>query len=494
MLKRRLSDYLHREIWQSSALHDNSLKGRFCSFLRVFSIILDGLTNNRLLSRSAALSYYSLIGLGPLLAIVVMVSGFILQRNEPNLAAHSLNRVLLFIAPPVAEFSRLDQQGIHDSTSASHTGLSAANNPKRLTPELNQDLVALINQVIESTRSGTVGIVGALLLIFIGIQLLTSIETTFNEIWGVRRGRSWFQRIVFYWTFISLGAILGFASVTLLSAATLVRFFDLLPFGEHVSHLFALAGPFLSSFLAMVLLYGFYRLIPNTKVKWKPALAGAIFVTLLLICNNYLSFLYVHRVITQQSLYGSLGIVPVLMIGLYIFWFFVLIGGQITYSIQNADLLTHQSAWNNISVHTRETVALAAFTLICRRFRDCREAYNSGELTDRIRVPGHILNESLNRLTDLGLVSIISTFDNDSENVVRYQPSRPLHNITLADFRSALECYGNNEGAELIHDVDPLITYYRNGFKNFTTSQLGSTSFEQLLNDHLPQPNPPPKQ
>ena len=99
-------------------------------------------------------------------------------------------------------------------------------------------------------------------------------------------------------------------------------------------------------------------------------------------------FSYVHRVITQQSLYGSLGIVPVFMIGLYIFWFFVLIGGQITYSIQNADLLTHQSAWNNISVHTRETVALAAFTLICRRFRDCREAYSSGELTDRIRVPG----------------------------------------------------------------------------------------------------------
>ncbi|MCH7814288.1 MAG: YihY/virulence factor BrkB family protein, partial [Planctomycetes bacterium] len=235
-------------------------------------------------------------------------SAEMLDRDDPQLAAASLNRVLQFIAPPVTEMSAI---GIDQTT-----GPDA---------HLDPELVKFLDQIIDSARSGTVGAVGLLLLIFISIQLLTSIEKTFNEIWGVQRGRSWFQRIVFYWTFISLGAVLGFTSVTLLSAATLAHLFDLLPYGAQLLIWFA---PLLSFLIVIALLVAFYRFIPNTAVHWRPALAGAFFVACLLFLNNYFSYIYVQRVITHQSLYGSLGIIPVLMIGLYIFWFFILIGGQ----------------------------------------------------------------------------------------------------------------------------------------------------------------------
>ncbi len=460
-LRHSLSDFLNRRIWQSAALGDRGLRGRLYALLRVFSIVLNGLTDNRLLSRSAALSYYSLIALGPLVAIAVMISGFVIDRDDPELAAASLNRVLQFIAPPVAEMSALG--------SDQPTGPDA-----RIDPEL----VKFLDQIIDSTRSGAVGAMGVLLLIFISIQLLTSIEKTFNEIWGVRRGRSWFQRIVFYWTFISLGAVLGFASVTLLSAATLARLFDLLPYGAQLLIWFA---PLLSFLLVIALLVAFYRFIPNTAVLWRPALAGAFFVTCLLFLNNYLSFIYVQRVITHQSLYGSLGIIPVLMVGLYIFWFFILTGGQITYSVQNANFLTNRQAWADISTHTRETLSLAAFLLICRRFKDCQPAPSAAELAEIIRAPSHLLNECYTRLCDLGWINAATKVEKDGSQTVRYQPARPLNNITLASFKESFEHYGNDTGAELIHEVDPLIDYYHRHLAALTPNELREKTIDTLL-------------
>ena len=480
-LKEASTDFLRRDIWSNSSLRLRGIKGRLYALLRVLSIILDGLANNRLLNRSAALSCYSLLGLAPLVAIIVMVSGFVLHRGEPDVAADGLNHILRFIAPPVAEFTRLQEDTLREAPSAAGSETGVPENPSIRSENLNEDLVALIEHIIDSARSGTVGVVGVLLLILIGIQLLTSIEGAFNEIWGIRRGRSWYQRVILYWSFISLGAILSSASITLLSASAHSPLLDFLPFGDQVSRLLTVAGPLLSFLIILLLFYGFYRLMPNTSVGRNAALVGAFFVTISLFLNNYLSFLYVQRVITQQSLYGSLGILPILMIGLYIFWFFVLIGGQITYSVQNSRSLTHQYAWNNISGHTQGIVSLAAFALICRRFRECGAPYSSSELGKRTRVPRHVLNQCLNRLVDLGFINTTSTIREDGVATVRYQPARPLDAITLGAFRSALESYGNNEGADLIQGADPIVGHYQRGLESLTNSRLGAETFEEVL-------------
>ena len=476
-LRRSLSDFLKRKIWQSSALADRGPRGRIYALLRIFSIILDGFTDNRLLSRSAALSYYSLIALGPLVAIVVMVSGYVIDQNDSDLTANSLNRILQFIAPPITEMSQIaDEQPAGNESPQSTYPTDPATDAR-----LNPQLVSFLDNIIGSARSGAVGAVGLLLLILIGIQLLTSIEKTFNEIWGVRRGRSWFQRTVFYWTFISLGAVLGLASVTLLSASTLAGLFNVLPYGDILSRLIIWLGPLLSFVMVMAVLIAFYRFIPNTSVLWRPALAGAFFVACLLFLNNYLSFIYVHRVITSQSLYGSLGIIPVLMVGLYIFWFFILIGGQITYSVQNADYLTNRQAWADISVHTRETLSLAIFLIICRRFKDCLTAPSASEIGEIIRAPSHLLNECFNRLCDLSWINPTTTTEKDGSQIVRYQPARPLNNITLAQFKQSLEHYGNDTGAELICESDPIIEYYLRHLDSLTPNELRDKTLDSLL-------------
>jgi len=75
--------------------------------------------------------------------------------------------------------------------------------------------------------------------------------------------------------------------------------------------------------------------IPNTKVRWSAALAGGVGGRLLFYLNNLLSVVYVSRVVSNSKIYGSLGLVPVFMIGLYAPWLILLFGAQVAYAYQN---------------------------------------------------------------------------------------------------------------------------------------------------------------
>ncbi len=317
----------------------------------------------------------------------------------------------------------------------------------------------------------------------IGVQLLTSIEKTFNEIWGVRGGRGWGHRVVFYWTFISLGAVLGIGSVTLLSASALAGVFQYLPFGmgERLAGLVFWAAP-LASFAALVfVLMSFYQFFPHTKVAWRPALAGAFLAAGLLILNNYASFIYIHRVITHKSLYGSLGIWPVLMIGLYIFWLIILLGGQLTYALQNVNCLTTQEAWNNISPRTREALHFAALLCAARRFHECRPPCAAADLARQFRVPENLLNECLGKLCELGWIAPVAAAEGEDGREIRYQPARPLNRIYLPEVRRSLAVSGNDKGYTLLRGCNPLLDQAMDFFQQTGPAELSSKNLEELL-------------
>src|SRR5579862_8772259 len=334
----KLSRLLKKEIWQPACLTDPSPRGRIYAVLRVISITVSGLFENKTASRAAALSFSSLLGLGPLVAIAVLVAGFVLDKNDPHVAVNTLHGVITFIAPSISEYEKFSDQGKAppppeaksdvvsaamlkinpaatatgpgpSATSAANPSASPAHAPPPGKVAVNEDLVQLINGFIAGSRSGTAGVVGALTLILIVLQLFTSIENAFNEIWGVRRGRSLVMRIVFYWTVLTLGAVLFFATVTALGAGTFINvFIEHLPLGSNLLDLLVALLPSLSIVVLILVLMLFYRFIPNTHVFWRAALIGAVVVAGLLVLNNYLAFFYFRRVLINKSLYGSLGI------------------------------------------------------------------------------------------------------------------------------------------------------------------------------------------
>lgn len=448
-----------KEIWQTAYLRDTSLRGRGYAVLRIISITLTGLAETRATSRAAALSFHMLLGLAPLIGIAVLVAGFAMGANNTELVTTKLNELIHFIAPQVSHY----EEG----------GDKLAVNP---------ELINFINNAISATRSSAGGAVSTLSLILIVLLLFTSVEQAFNDIWGVRRGRSWLVRIVSYWTILTLGAVIFFGAVGALSVATFMSYFKAhLPYGQQLVSALTFALPAFSVLLVVLVLTLFYRFIPNTHVFWRAALAGAVVVALLLVLNNLLAFSYFRRVDLQRSLYGSLALLPVLMFGLYFFWLFVLVGGQISYAVQNVHFRNSQAAWSNLSEFTRERLTLVVLLTISRRFQACLPACTVSELGSTIKVPTQVLNECLNRLVDLNFISPIPPDPHSASSDFLYQPARPLNRITLQHYKKSFENFGHDPASEGIGRLDPIVERYQKVLEDLGEQELFTTPLDELF-------------
>ncbi|MFM1852607.1 MAG: hypothetical protein RIS54_2291 [Verrucomicrobiota bacterium] len=509
-----------KEIWQPACLDDTSLRGRFYALLRVCSITFTVFGETKAASRAAALSFSSLLGLGPLVAISMLVAGMVLDDKDPDLAVNTLNRMIKFIAPQVQQYEsqtsderrqrreqwlkehpeRADAARSEPAREVPSVATAIAPNPtleggftaaggegrgERGAARSTAQMERMLNGFITGSRSGTAGAVGALTLVFIVILLFKSIEDAFNEIWGVREGRSWLMRIIYYWTILTLGAVLFFASVTLLGAGAFINvFIGKLPFGSELIALTRWLLPVASGVLVVVILTLFYRYIPNTHVYWRAAFIGAVIVALLLLANNFLALIYVRRVVITRSLYGSLGIMPILMFGLYIFWLYVLIGGQISYAVQNARFRSSQTAWSTLSLASRERLLLAVLLTIGRRFQDCLPPASASQLSDMMKVPTQLINEGLQRLVDMKLLTPVPTSDSDPVNDFLYQPARPLNRITLTDFRRRFETFGEEAASDNINGLDPILQRYTNAVRENRDAAFFDTPLDRLFAEH----------
>jgi membrane protein len=455
----RLVHIYHREIWQSVHLKDRSLKGFTYAVLRVVSITITAFNESRIATRAAALSFSSLLSLGPLLVISVLVAGFALGNSEDNTVADTLNKIIKIVAPQVAQYEQITQ-----------------------TPsEVNPQLVEIIDAVVASAKSGSAGAASIFTLLLIVLVLFKSIEDTFNDIWGVRQGRSMLMRVVLYWTILTLGAILFFTAIAMLSAGTIFSVFtEWLPYDIDYSNLGFVVQ--LSSFgLLTIMLTLFYRVIPNTRVFWRSAIIGGVVVAALLLGNQLIQLLYVKRVVLERSLYGSLAIVPVLMFGLYVFWLIVLIGAVVSYAIQNVHFRNSQAAWSTLTEATRERMTLVVFLTICRRFRDCLPPISVSHISELLKVPSQLLNECLNRLVLMQLVTTLRPPPDSTGADYLYQPSRPLNRITLFDFKTLDDNLGEDPVGASLERIDPLMVQYSAALNRLGEQEFFQKTLEELF-------------
>ncbi len=196
---------------------------------------------------------------------------------------------------------------------------------KRMLDERILDVV----RSVSSLNFETIGALGALLLIWAALGLLVSFENAANRIYRAPRGRGWPMRVGIYWSFLTLGPLLLltilYAAEFWLSRAEALPFVG--PFFAFLSGFGTLAGGFLTLGLL-------YKLLPNTLVRWRPAVAGALVAAALWAASKWAFGLYVSRALPYLKLYGAIGLVPLFLFWLYLNWLIVLFGLEIAFTLQ----------------------------------------------------------------------------------------------------------------------------------------------------------------
>ncbi len=145
-----------------------------------------------------------------------------------------------------------------------------------------------------------------------------------------------------------------------------------------------------------------YQLVPNTKVRFGAALVGGIVGGSLWHLNNFFGFLYVSRVVTNSKIYGSLGLVPVFMVGLYFSWVILLFGAQVAYAWQNRQSYLQDKLVENVNQRGREFIALRLMTLIGGRFQHGGPAATLQQISAALGTPTNSCNRSCNRCSPRG--------------------------------------------------------------------------------------------
>lgn len=276
---------------------------------------------SRLPQMAAALSYRTIFGLIPTLVVALLILGQVVAQDD---LADVIKRAMNY-----AGLQNISVSG----EIASDPGMGP---PVERT--LDQWVAMLISRARTGISAGAIGLVGFVILIYAAVTMLVEIERAFNQIYRVPRGRSWFRRVVNYWTLLTLGGI-GLAATFYVGARFQLWAKDVvesqgLGVGTGAATI-QVIGYLVTVAISTAMLTLVYATVPNTRVRAVAALVGAVIAALLWEAGKWGFGQYIEYSTGYAKLYGSLALVPLFLLWVYYTWLIVLFGLAVTYQFQH---------------------------------------------------------------------------------------------------------------------------------------------------------------
>ena len=452
----RLKNFFGVEIWDAKHTEKGGIAGAWILLLRVVITTVNGILKNRVFVQASSLSYATLLAIGPILAITILFSGMFFKDKGDQFIYEKIMDAAAFVMPAVTEMMPADEGGQGGDIS-----------------KINPAVFEFINKISKGSVSG--GAIGVATMLITCLLLCKNMEGALNFIWGVRKGRRWVDRIVFYFAMIFFGSVGTIFGMTFLATSQLAAFVKDIPvISDHSSWVTYLLGMGVMT----VVLASFYKFFPCARVKWKAAFVGGFLIMLMLMLNNKLSFIYIGYIVKQQSLYGYLAIVAVAMFSLYIFWLMILIGGQITYAVQYMDYLSDDDAWRLMGSRMKSLCALAVFAEISREFYRRGGAPTAEMLSSKLKLPAVAVLASLEKLSVKGLVCKIAV--SGKQERPTYTPALPPESVSLAGF---FEKWGfnPNDKPEILAHAEPAVAAALGSLAEYADSAAASKSVKEIL-------------
>ena len=415
------------------------LDGRLERTAHFWTLALRHFVRNRCLVRASSLAYTTLLALIPLLAVILSVSTSLLKNVDEEKFYQAIASVAsastLKVKPDAANSNSVVVVNTNlaaGNFSGTETGTNAVATNSIVSAEtqvtVQKEIARWLSDFVKKTQGATLGVTGMVVFVIIAIMMLSRIEETFNDIWGVARGRGWLTRVVLYWTAITLGPLLLLTAISLAGGSQVQAVKDYFQAMPGVGNFILKLLPLLVLWLTFSLIY---QIVPNTKVQFSAALVGGIVGGTLWHLNNVFGFIYVSGAIQNSEMYGKLALVPVFMLGLYLSWAILLFGAQVAYAYQNRAAYLQDRLADNVNQRGREFVALRIMTLLGQRFQNGLKPASVIQLATELGVPSRLTQQILRTLAAAHLVTEVGGVE------TAYAPARPLdtinaHHILLA--------------------------------------------------------------
>jgi membrane protein len=283
------------------------------------------------------------------------------------------------------------------------------------------------------------------------------------------------QRFSDYLSVIMVGPVLVFSAVGItasLGSNHIVAFLNQLPY---MTDLLYLVGKILPYLLVIAAFTFIYMLVPNTRVKFRSALYGAVIAGALWETSGLLFTSFIGGSSSYTAIYSGFAILLVFMIWLYLSWIILLVGSCISYYHQHPEQLKWKDDNYRLSGRMRDQLALQSMIGIARSHDLQSDLVPSLEnLAAYQQVPVEILKRMLDALQAAGLIQ------QSTHNPPHYLPGQSLQRIKLLDILRSARAAEDEGQTDRFH-CDARVSELLRSIDQQLESTMGSETLADLL-------------
>ncbi len=367
--------------------------------LRIFSLAIKGFNEDKCLIKATALTFYTLFSIVPILAIVFAIG-----------KALGYDEVLK---------QNLTGSGVDSST------------------VLNQAFI-YADRMLENAKGSLIAGLGILLLLWSVISLLMNIENSFNDIWEIKKGRTWYRKVTDYITIIII------APIFLAVSSGLTVFLQYYSNSDAWVLSTAMAVVLkLVSFLMLAGVFTFiYIVLPNTKVTFRSAGIAALITAILF---ELLEWAYINFQVGAgrlNAIYGTFAALPLFLIWVQYSWYLILFGAELAFANQNVGHYELENEIQNISVRYKRVVALLICNRIVKNFHEGKKPLSAKDIALGLDLPVRLALTMINELVETRVLSEVRT---DGNKEIAFQPAISDSKLTIKFIINRLDEKGVNE-------------------------------------------------
>jgi membrane protein len=401
-LKTKTINFINTDIWRIRKKDFPRMKYFLIKQLRILLLATRGFGQDQCPLRASALTFYSILSIVPVVAMAFGIAkGFGFQEMLENQL--------------MEKFSGQEDVMIR--------------------------VVDFAHSLLENTKGGMIVGIGIIVLLWTVIKLLAHIEGSFNDIWEVKKSRSYGRKFSDYLSIMLISPLL----IIISSSATVFITTKIALITEKV----ALIGMFspmiffmlklIPYFLVWILFIFTYILMPNTKVNFSAGFIGGIIAGTIFQAAQLAYILFQVGVAKYNAIYGSFAALPLFLIWMQLSWLIVLFGAEISFSYQYVDTYEFEPEFRQISPAFKRLLTLQVANRVISTFSKGKMPLTASNLSQALEIPIRLVQQLLDELVESEIFSITEIKENEK---LAYQPARDINIITVKSIIEALEQKG----------------------------------------------------
>src|SRR6266478_3115785 len=269
-----------------------------------------------------------------------------------------------------------------------------------------RELTSRVMQFADRVSSGVVGSVSFALLAWTLLGTIKKVEDSFNFLWRVEQPRRFARRVTEYLTLLVVGPLLwvGFIGLSqaALNSAPVQEVVRLQPLQRLTGTALRLAPYVMVSAFFTAL----YKLIPNTRVQWRPAVIGALVGGVLWATVGKMFTALVVYSTRLTVVYAGFAFIVAALLWTYLGWLIMLAGAQLSFYLQNPTYLRLGLQELRLSSVALEQLALKLMYFVGRAHVAGGRRWTVNRLATELGLPGIAVAQMATTLERAGLLIV----------------------------------------------------------------------------------------